>query len=120
MISDGGPTLAAAIGAAVAGTLGEGVAVAVDPSPPETAAPPCVWLVFVGARYDGGRGWLISLGATVVADAALGAVDAAAQLAAMTDAVLTMTAPGVEPRAMTARGEGLTTRWATSPIPAPS
>lgn len=111
MISDGGPALAAAITAAVASALGETAVVAVYDHVPETAAAPCVWLDAVAGRFDPAQGgWTVDFDATVVADAGLGALDAARQLAAMTDAILLMVAPGVSDRTVTFRGGGLTTR----------
>jgi len=97
-----------AVAAAVQVALGESAFV--YDHVPETTAPPCAWLGFVAAFYDSTRGWEITFDVTVVADAGLGAVDAANQLATMTDAVLTMSCVGVEPRGMSARGGGLTTR----------
>lgn len=98
---------AGVIAAAIAAQLGEGVTV--HPVEPETAAAPCVWLTFTEARWQSG-GWTVTFDATVVADAGLGAVDAQAALAAMTDAVLALEAPGVSAIDMSARGGGLTAR----------
>lgn len=98
---------ATAIAAALAGALGEGVMV--YPAEPETAAAPCVWLVFLEARHTT-PGWVIVHEATVVADVGLAAVDAQATLAAMTDTVLGVEVPGVLTNEMVARGGGLTTR----------
>lgn len=108
MIAEAAAAVAAAIAASVAVELPDST-VAVYDQEPDTAAAPCVWLVFLEARYGTG-GWTITQEATVVADAALGAVDAQAQLAALTDAVLALECPGVRTTDLVARGGGLTTR----------
>ena len=82
----------------------------VYPYEPETASAPCVWLVFTEAAYVSGVGWVNTYEATVVADVALNAADAQAQLATLTDAVLDLKCDGVIAVEMIARGGGLTTR----------
>ena len=117
MIGAAASQIADAIRRSVSGALGEGAVVSVYPAEPETAAAPCVWLTFVGASCDNGGVWTITFEASVVADAALGALDAQDQLGAMTSAVLLMDCPGVIARNMTARGGGLTTRFGDTPHP---
>lgn len=108
MIGDAAREIADAIAASVdAHALGE---VNVYPYEPETAAAPCVWLVFVDAAYVSGAGWTNTFEASVVADAALNPLDAQANLHALTDAVLALKCDGVVTTEMTARGGGLTTR----------
>lgn len=116
MISDGAGTVARAIGEAVAAALGETAVVTVYDHEPDTAAAPCVWITFLEARYAAGS-WVVSFEASLVADAGLGALDAQRQLAAMTDAVLTMDCPGVVTLDMVARGGGLTARIGDVPHP---
>jgi hypothetical protein len=108
VIAQGALQVADGIRAAVALEL-PGTVVAVTPAEPETAAAPCIWLRFLEARYGVGR-WTVTYEATVVADAALGALDAQAQLGALTDAVLAADVVGVITTDMVARGGGLTAR----------
>jgi hypothetical protein len=101
VIRDAARALAAAIGPAVAGALGEGVVVAVYDAEPSSTTGPAVWLRFTFAtRLD--VGWSITHEAVIVADAGLANPDAAEQLGTLTDAVLTVTVPGVAPADVTA------------------
>lgn len=84
---------------------------------PETAAAPCVWLTFLESRYERGAGWVNTFEASVVSDAALGALDAQRQLLAMTDAVLDLKCDGVVAVDMVARAGGLSARIGDIPHP---
>jgi len=108
VIEAGADSIATAARAALAVAM-PGTVVTVYPAEPETAAAPCVWLVFLEARHELGR-WELTYQATVAADAALGAIDAQRQLGAMTSALLELEAAGVVTSRMVARGGGLTTR----------
>lgn len=117
MIGAAAAEVADAIAASVAEAMPSAI-VNVYPYEPETAAAPCVWLVFVDCSYVAGAGWTNTFEATVVADAALNPLDAQRQLHALTDAVLDLKCAGVVAVDMSARGGGLTSRIGEVPHPA--